>query len=88
MPTKTIIECWASWCEASRRMAPRMAEFYAAHQGEIAYRRWDADELPERMAEYQIRVLPTLLLLDGEREVARLVGERGSEEITNFKNNP
>ena len=80
MPAKTeLLEYWAPWCEASRRMAPRMAELRAQLGPSIRIARVDTDEAD--MAEPLPRVLPSLLFLRCGEEYARLEGERSKEEI-------
>ena len=79
MPPKTeVLEYWAPWCEASRRMAPRMAELSAALGSAAVLSRVNADEAD---AERLPRVVPTFVLLRGGAEIARLEGERSKEEV-------
>ncbi|MCL2105736.1 MAG: thioredoxin family protein [Oscillospiraceae bacterium] len=78
---RSVIECRAAWSDASRRMAPRMAELAAEYAAKAAFLCLDADAAPELMAEYRVRALPTLLFLEDGAEVARLVGERRKEEL-------
>ncbi|MDR3313951.1 MAG: thioredoxin family protein [Oscillospiraceae bacterium] len=79
---KTILECWAPWCGASRRMALALAALSAELEPQTALRRINADEAPEALGEYHVRVLPTLLFLDEhDCEVARLEGECGVFDV-------
>jgi thioredoxin 1 len=80
MPPKLeVLEYWASWCEASRRMAPRMAELSAQLGPSVSIARRNADEAD--LGEHALRVVPTLLFLRDGQERARLEGERSQEEI-------
>ena len=80
MPPKTeLLEYWAPWCEASRRMAPRMAELSAEVGNSVLIARACADETD--MTDPMLRVVPTILFLRGGEEYARLEGERSKEEI-------
>jgi thiol-disulfide isomerase/thioredoxin len=79
---KTILEIWAPWCGASRRMALALAALSAELEPQVAFRRCNADAAPEALGEYRLRVLPTLLFLDEqERELARLEGVCGRGEV-------
>ncbi len=82
LPVKTVLECWAPWCGASHRMAMQLTELAAELEPHIAFSRLNADEMPETLGEFQVRVLPTLLFLDTRGlELARLEGECGRAEI-------
>jgi thioredoxin 1 len=78
---RSVVECWAAWCDGSRRMAPQMAELAAEFHGEVEFRRLDADLSPEQMEDYGIHTLPTLLFLRDGQETGRMVGERSAAEI-------
>ena len=81
MPTTTILELWAPWCEGSRRIAPCMAELSAEQSKRVRFEKLNTDEDSERAEALCIHVLPTFLALDGEREIARLEGEHNRDEL-------
>lgn len=87
LPVKTVLEFWAPWCAASQPMALRMAALAAELEPRIAFSRVNADTAPEALEERHVRVLPTLLFLDGQgTEVARLEGECGAGEVEKMLN--
>lgn len=82
-----LLECRASWSEASRRMALNMAEL-SAEPG-VCVRSLDVDRAePEALEQLQLRVLPTVLILRGGQEFARLEGEYSLAELRSFIHSP
>ncbi|WP_139558605.1 thioredoxin TrxC [Methylotetracoccus oryzae] len=69
-----VIDFWAPWCAPCRVMAPAFAQ--AARSLEPHYRlaRLDTEAYPRLAEPFHIRSIPTLLLLQGGREVRRQSG--------------
>ncbi|MDR1928345.1 MAG: thioredoxin family protein [Oscillospiraceae bacterium] len=83
-PGRCVLECWAPWCDSSRRVALHLAELSAEPRRNLRFVRLDTEEKPETAAQYHVRVLPTVLLLEEDRVLARLEGERSQGELARF----
>jgi thioredoxin-like negative regulator of GroEL len=55
-------------------------------QGKINYNKVDVDDNPDLAVKYQIRSVPTLVLVENGVEKNRLSGIRQASEILNFYN--
>ncbi|MDI3269781.1 MAG: thioredoxin [Bacillota bacterium] len=71
-----VVDFWAAWCAPCRVLSP-MLERAAEDWGDKArVLKVNADDNPELAAQYGIMGLPTVLVLKGGKEMARIVGVR------------
>lgn len=76
-----VIDFWAVWCGPCRMMAPQFERAAAALKGQALFVKINSDDNPELASRFGIRSIPTLLKLQGGRELARLAGARSAEQI-------
>ena len=79
-----IVDFWAAWCGPCRMVAPELEKVARAHAGEWLVVKVDTDQLTDIAARYKIRSLPTLAVIHGGRELARVAGVRPASEIERF----
>jgi thioredoxin len=79
-----VIDFWAAWCGPCRMVAPELEKVAKAHAGEWLVVKVDTDQLTDIAAKYRIQSLPTLAVIDGGRELARVAGVRPAPEIERF----
>lgn len=69
-----LLDLWAPWCAPCRALAPTL-ERLAEEAGELlTVLKIDVDEFPSVRERYGVRGIPTMILLKGEKELARLSG--------------
>lgn len=75
-----LIDFYADWCQPCRALKPVLQELSAENDG-IQFVMMDIEKAPPLLATtYKIAALPTLVLLDGDRE-EKLVGLHSKKAI-------
>jgi thioredoxin 1 len=72
-----LIKFEANWCAGCKSLAANLAEVDAKYPTEVI----DIDIHPEIAAEYGIRSVPTLVMLNENIEVKRIIGNKTTREL-------
>jgi thioredoxin 2 len=76
-----LMDAWAPWCGPCRTIAPIVDELAAELAGRVRVVKLNVDENPRTAARFDLRSIPTLLVLRGGREIDRLVGAQPKPAI-------
>ena len=79
---KKILYFSAAWCGPCQTLGPIMESL----SGQINYEKIDVDNNQDLSIKYGVRGVPSLVLLENDNEVGRLVGVQSKEQILNFYN--
>jgi len=79
---KKILYFTAAWCAPCKALSPIMDSL----QGQINFDKIDVDTNTDLSAQYGVRGVPSLVLVENGNEVGRLVGAQTKETILNFYN--
>ena len=79
---RKILYFTAAWCAPCKALSPIMDSL----QGQINFDKIDVDTNTDLSAQYGVRGVPSLVLVENGNEVGRLVGAQTKESILNFYN--
>jgi len=80
-PLPVVLDVWAAWCGPCRMIAPVIDELASEFAGRVRFAKLDSDANATTAARFNVRSLPTILLLKGGREVDRIIGVQPKSEI-------
>lgn len=80
-PLPVLLDLWAAWCGPCQMMAPIVDELAAEMAGHVRVAKLNVDENPVTATHFNVRSIPTLLVLTAGREIDRIVGVQPKAEI-------
>lgn len=75
-----VVDFWAAWCGPCKMMAPQFS-LAASQMPLVRFIKVDTDAAPMLSSSYGIRSIPTLMLFQQGRELARLSGAVSAAEL-------
>ena len=77
-----VVDVWAPWCGPCRMMAPAFEHAAQAMEPDVRFLKLNSDEEQAAAGRLGIRGIPTLLLYQDGKEVARQSGAMSAGQIT------
>jgi thioredoxin 1 len=81
-----LVDFWASWCAPCRMMAPVLNDVASELKGNSHVGKVDIQQYQSLAQKFQVRNIPTLVLLKNGVEVNRFVGVKNKEFLISQMN--
>jgi thioredoxin 1 len=81
-----IVDFWAPWCGPCKMIAPVLEDIAAEYLGKVKVVKLNVDENQETAPKYNVRGIPTLLIIKGGEVVATKVGAVSKSQLVEFVN--
>ncbi|WP_298147744.1 thioredoxin TrxC [uncultured Acinetobacter sp.] len=75
-----LIDLWAEWCGPCKMMAPHFAKVAASYPN-VVFAKIDTEANPRLSSAFNVRSIPTLVLMNKTTEIARISGALRSSEL-------
>ncbi|MCQ4083490.1 thioredoxin [Streptomyces sp. RB6PN25] len=69
-----LVDMWATWCGPCRMVSPALEQVAREMAGRIKLVKVDVDRSPRLQQRFMVQAVPTLLILDRGKEIARQAG--------------
>jgi thioredoxin len=79
-----VVDFHSTWCGPCQYVSPIIEKLASEFQGTIRFAKLNIDENVSTANKYNIQSIPTIVIFNSGREVARAVGARSKEGLKRF----
>ncbi|RQM44141.1 thioredoxin [Paraburkholderia bannensis] len=79
-----LLDFWAEWCSPCKSLMPTLEKVSAGYDGKVDFMKVNVDENASVRDRFSVRGIPTLILFNEGREIARVVGTKSATQLARF----
>jgi thioredoxin 2 len=79
-----LVDVWAPWCGPCRMVSPALERLAGELAGKLKLVKVDADDNPEVSRRFEVRSIPTLVLLDHGEVVDKQIGAVPEQQLRSW----
>jgi len=79
--TPIVVDFWATWCAPCKALNPVLEQLATEYAGKVKFVKVDVEAEPDLANKYQVRAVPTLLVMQGGVVKKQLVGGQSKEKL-------
>ncbi|RDH80105.1 thioredoxin [Mycolicibacterium moriokaense] len=79
-----LVDLWATWCGPCRMVSPALEQLAGERAGSLKLVKVDVDTAPNLSKRFEVQAVPTLLLMDKGRVLARKAGAAPVAALRNW----
>lgn len=83
-PVPALIDFWAAWCGPCRKVSPVLDKLARERAGRIKLVNVDVDRAPRLSSRFDVQAIPTLMIIDGGKVVARQAGAAPAQALRSW----
>ncbi len=76
-----VVDCWAAWCGPCKSFAPTFEQVTKQLEPKARFAKLDTDTEQRLAARFNIKSIPTLIIMKKGKEVARQAGVMSSQQF-------
>ena len=83
-PVPVLVDLWATWCGPCRMVSPALERLATERAGELKLVKVDVDRAPRLSQRFEVRAVPTLMVLRDGELLARQPGAAPEPALRNW----
>jgi thioredoxin 2 len=83
-PVPVLVDLWATWCGPCRMVSPALERLATERAGELKLVKVDVDKAPRLSQRFEVRAVPTLMVLRDGEVLARQPGAAPEPALRNW----
>jgi thioredoxin 2 len=81
-----VVDCWATWCGPCKSFTPTFNNAAKKFEPKARFAKLDTEKEKRLAARFQIKSIPTLLIMKGGKEVTRQAGAMSMNQFEQWLN--